>query len=328
MMDEAQTLDALRASVRLGQTFPRWWCLDDRDQQEQARAYYTNYTPFWRHNTDGSTLTRQVVGFTLPQPTNQQVTEASCNAIGKSFLDQLGLGWSARRTGIADKEERLPFYLDMMAVELVVLDGGETFLQPGSASPRLRRREVLWLQNLFHKPAYQRPEPLSRILGNKQGLSIPVVVLGDSTTCHLLAHMEGAVPPDSEQTPLLSPEQVNNYGPRAEAGTLTFRDLNQLRAYLRLPQLRKEDVQLHAYSPDYAGDPAFGIALWEDKHVFFKAIEHGGDEKTGNETSPLRYVLLEATAAHLEESRKRQHRLHPSEVGDAKVIGWFQHEAF
>jgi hypothetical protein len=35
-MDVVRTFDALRASARSGQTFPRWWCLDDRDQQEQA----------------------------------------------------------------------------------------------------------------------------------------------------------------------------------------------------------------------------------------------------------------------------------------------------
>lgn len=53
-MDVAQTCDALRASARSGETFP-WWCLSD--DAELVRAYY-------RHNTDGSTMTRQVVYFT------------------------------------------------------------------------------------------------------------------------------------------------------------------------------------------------------------------------------------------------------------------------
>lgn len=328
-MDVARTFDALRASARSGQTFPRWWCLDDKDQQEQAHAYSMKYTPFWRHNTDGSTLTRQVVCFSLPQPKSQSVTEASCNALGFALLDQLGQGWTAKRTGIADKERRLPYYFDMMAVELVVLDGADTLLQPGGSSPRLRRREVLWLQNLFHRPAYERPEPLSRILGNRSGLSIPVIVLGDSTLCQLLAQMEVADTPDSDQAPLLfpEPEQVDDYGSPVEAGTLQFRDLNQLRAYLRLPRLLEEDVQLQAYCPDYAGEPAFGIARWKGRQVFFKAIEHSVDEKSGNEAKPIRYVLLEATGAQLEESTKRQHHLHPSEVRQNAVIGWFQRDA-
>jgi len=325
-MDIVRTFDALRASARSGQTFPRWWCLDDRDQQEQACAYCMNYAPFWRHNTDGSTLTRQVVGFTLPQPKSPKVTEASVNAIGFGFLDQLGQGWTAKRTGIGDKERRLPYYMDMMAVELIVLDGAECLLHQATTEPRLRRREVLWLQNLFHRPTYQRPEPLSRILGSRVGLSIPVVVLGDSTTCHLLAQMEVASP--DSPTPLLhSAEIVENYGPPADSKTLTFQDLNQLRAYLRLPRLDEGDVQLQAFSRDYAGAPAFGIALWEGRDgYFFKAIEHSVDKKTGNEAKPIRYVLLEATGAQIEESFKRQHHLHPSEVKENSVIGWFQKE--
>src|SRR5437660_2457973 len=173
-MDVTPTFDALRASARSGQLFPQWWCLSDPIEQEQARAYCQAYTPFWRHNTDGSTLTHQVVRFTLPQPRSQDISIASCNAIGKSLMDQLGQGWTAERTGIADKEKRIPYYLDMLSVELVILDGGDALAQQGKTEPRLRRREVLWLQNLFNHPAYQRPEPLSRILGTRSGLSIPV----------------------------------------------------------------------------------------------------------------------------------------------------------
>jgi hypothetical protein len=321
-MDVVQTFDALCASARSGQTFPRWWCLSDATEIAQVRAYCQAYAPFWRHNTNGSTLTRQVLGFTLPQPRSQDISIASCNAIGFSLLDQLGQGWTAQRTGIADKESRIPYYLDVMAVELVVIEG-DTLLQQGSSSPRLRRREVLWLQNLFHRPAYQRPEPLSRILGNRSGLSIPVIVLGASTLCHLLAQMEVAVTSDSDQTPLLLPEQVGDYGPQAEAGTLTFQDLNQLRAYVRLPRLDEGAVQLEAFSTDYAGSPAFGIARYHGRQVFFKVIENSVDEKTGNEGGQARYVLLEATAAQIEESIRRKHHLHPSEVKEAAVIGWY-----
>jgi hypothetical protein len=325
-MEVAQTFDALRASARSGQTFPRWWCLSDPTEQEQARAYCQAYQPYYRHNTDGSTLTRQVLCFTLPQPGSQVASVASCNSIGFALLNLLGLGWTAKRTGIADKENRLPYYFDIMAVELVVLDGVEALLQQGTTEPRLRRREVLWLQNLFHRPSYQRPEStgMTRVLGNKQGLSIPVVVLGDSTICHLLVQMEVAGTPDSDRTPLLLPEQVDDYGPPAVTKTLTFQDLNQLRAYLRLPRLY-EGVQLQAYNTDHAGEPAFGIARWEDRDVFFKAIENSVDE-TGKEVHPTRYVLLEATAAQLEESIKRQHHLHPSEVRRNAVIGWFQRQ--
>lgn len=325
-MDIAQTFDALRASARSGQVFPGWLCLSDETELAQARAYCQAYAPFWRHNTDGSTLTRQVVRFVLPQPRSQHVTEASCNAIGFALLDQLGLGWTAKRTGIADKQTRLPYYCDMMACELVVLDGVDTLLQPGTTEPRLRQREVLWLQNLFNCPSYQRPEPLSRILGNKSGLSIPLVVLGDSTICNLLVKLEIAVP-DSDRTPLLLPsEQVDDYGPPAKAGTLTFRALNQLRAYLRLPRLNEKAVHLQAYSAAYSGEPAFGIAQWEGRQVFFKAIESNVDVETGNEGRQTRYVLLEATAQQLEESIARQHHLHPSEVRQNAVIGWFERQ--
>ena len=324
MMDSIKTFDALRATARSGETFPRWWCLSDDAEQEQARAYCRQYEPYFRHNTDGATLTLQVVGFTLPHPRSQAVTEASCNAIGFSLLDQLGQGWTAKRTGIADKEHRLPYYVDMMAMELVVLDGVEALLQQGAPSPRLRRREVLWLQGLFHRPSYQRPEPLARILGNKEGLSVPVIVLGDSTLCQLLAQLEIACTPE-DQTHLLSAEQVDNYGPPAEAGSLSFRDLNQLRAYLRLPRFDEERVDLQAYSKNYAGSPEFGIARWEGREVFIKAIEDRVDE-TDKKWHPRRYVLLEATAAQIEESNKRGHRLHPSEIGGNLVIGWFQRE--
>src|SRR5690242_7715341 len=71
-------------------------------------------------------------------------------------------------------------------------------------------------------------QSLSRMLGSRSGLSIPVVVLGDNSVCSLLVQMEVACIPDSEGTPLLLPEQVNNYGPMAEVGELIFQDLNQL----------------------------------------------------------------------------------------------------
>ena len=323
MTDIASTFDALRGAARSGQTFPRWWCL--ADSEEQARAYCQAYTPFWRHTTDGSTLTHQVVKFTLPHPKSPRVTEASCNALGLALLEQLGVGWTAKRPGIADKEKRIPYYLDVMAaVELVVLDRGEALLHEGTDEPRLRLREVLWLQQLFHRPAYERPEPLSRTLGTRSGFHIPVVVLGTSPLCHLLSQREVAHTLGSDQTHLLSAEQVNAYGPPAEARTLTLRDLNQVRAYLRIPHLPEEEIRLQAYSTDRTKKPIFGIALWKGEQVLFKAIEHGLDEQDGNEASPIRYVLLEATAAHIEESSKRQHHLHPSEVRHNAVIGWFE----
>jgi hypothetical protein len=144
-MDVAQLFDALRASARHSQAFPQWRCLSDLAELAQARSYCQAYTPFYRHDTWGTSLTRQVVCFTLQEPKSQQVTEASCNAIGKSLLDQLGFGWTAERTGIADKEQRISYYCDMMAVELVVLNGGNALLHLGTREPRLRRREVLWL---------------------------------------------------------------------------------------------------------------------------------------------------------------------------------------
>jgi hypothetical protein len=325
-MDVARTFDALCASARSGQVIPCWWCLSDATELAQARAYCQTYQPFWRHDTWGSALTRQVVRFTLPQPSNQHVTEASCNAIGFALLAQMGLGWTGKRTGIGDKEERLPYYFDIMSIELVVLDGADAFLQQGTTEPRLRRREVLWLQNLFNRPAYVRPEStgITRILGNKQGLSIPVVVLGNSTICQLLVQMEIAGTPD--RTSLPEPEQVDAYGPPAEAGTLTLQDLNQVRAYLRLPRLTEGSVRLEAYSAAYSGEPAFGIARWEGRQVLFKAIESSVDVETGNEGRQTRYVLLEATAQQLEESIARQHHLHPSEVRNQAVIGWFERQ--
>src|SRR5437899_1488561 len=165
-MDVAQTFDALRASARSGQVIPLWWCLSDATELAQARAYCQAYTPFWRHDTWGSALTRQVVRFTLPQPRSQQETEASSNAIGFALLDQLGLGWTGKRTGVGDKEERLPYYFDIMSIELVVIEGAEALLHLGKTEPRLRRREVLWLQHLFNRPTYERPEStgITRVL--------------------------------------------------------------------------------------------------------------------------------------------------------------------
>ena len=172
-------------------------------------------------------------------------------------------GWTAKRAGTADKENRLPYYFDLLAVELVVLDGMNELLQQGKTGAHLRQREALWLQHLFNRPSYQRPEStgITRVLGNKSRLSIPVVVLFPSTICQLLAHMQVAGTADSDQASLLLPEQVNDYGPRAEQGTLTLQDLNHLRAYLRLPPLPESNIQLQAYSTNHVGEPVFGIAV-------------------------------------------------------------------
>lgn len=328
-MDVARTFDALRASARSDQEFPRWWCLSDSTEQEQARAYCQAYIPYYRGYTGGSMLTRQVISFTLPPPRSPNGTEASCNALGFALMDQLGQGWSAKHTGISDKERRLPYYFDMMSLELVVLDGVETaLLQQGKTGPRLRRRDVLWLHQLFCRPSYERPAStgMTRALGNKQGLRIPVIALADDTMCQLLAQLGVAGPPDTDQASLPDPKLVDDYGASAASGALTYQDMNQLRAYLRLPHLDEKAVTLRAYDTNYVGDPKFGIARWEGRSVFFEAIEDYSDEM--GKWHPRRYILLEATAAQLEESMRWQHR-YPNSLRLEKnpVIGWFEREA-
>jgi hypothetical protein len=152
-----------------------------------------------------------------------------------------------------------------------------------------------------------------------------VVVLGDSTLCNLLVKLEVAIPDSDRTLHLFPPEQVDTYGPSADSGTLTFRELNPVRAYLRLPHLHEESVKLEGYSTDNAGFPAFGVAQWEGRQVLFKAIEHRVDE-TGKAVEAPRYVLLEATAAQLAESSKRQHHLHSGEIRQNAVLGWFERD--
>lgn len=324
-MDVPAIMDSLRASARNGQTFSQWLVLTDPGEYQQVYAYHKAYTPFERYNTWGSMPTRQVISATIPESNNRTVSEASCNALGAAILDEISVRWTGKRTGITDKEFRLPFLLDMWAVELIILDSVNNLTQSGQRGTHLRKREVEWLHALFNRPSYVRPERtgISGILGTKEGLSIPVVALANDTTRNLLIEVGLATGDVAALQPQSPPDAVNFYGSPAESGSLHYSDLNITRAYLRLPRLDSSTIALangatHAYDPS-----TLGIAQWQGNPYLYMWVETEVAQ-SGNPRTPVRYVLVEPTAAQLEETRKRHHHLHPSELRQDPVIGWFE----